>query len=168
VLSISHLWQIPFGMNGSRLMSTLLGGWQINGIFTWETGTPLTITADPVACACPGNTVFANMNGSPFINQGTTFLNASAFSAPGAGQFGGLGRNSLRGPDSKNYDVSLFKAFRVRDRFNLELRGEVYNLTNTPRFASPVTNISSPDFGQRVNTNGAFGRQSDLALRILF
>jgi len=168
VLTISHLWQIPFGMNGSRLMSTLLGGWQLNGIFTWETGTPLTVMSDPVSCACPGSTVFANLNGSPFLNVGNTYLNASAFSVPGAG-FGNLGRNTLRGPDSKNYDVSLFKAFRIRDRFNLELRGEVYNLTNTPRFASPVTNINSPDFGQRVNTiNGAFGRQSDLAVRILF
>jgi len=169
VLSISHLWQIPFGMHGSHLMSTLLGGWQINGIFTWETGTPLTVMSDPVACACPGASLFANLNGSAFMNEGTTFLNAAAFSAPTAGQFGNLGRNALRGPGSKNYDMSLFKSFRVRDRFNLELRGEVYNLTNTPRFAPPVTNINSPDFGRQINTiNGAFGRQADLAARILF
>ena len=59
VFSVSHLWQIPFGMHGNTIMQTLLGGWQLNGILTWQTGTPLTITADPVTCACPGNTVFA-------------------------------------------------------------------------------------------------------------
>jgi len=65
--------------------------------------------------------------------------------------------------------MSLFKNFHIRDRFNLQLRGEAYNLTNTPRFASPVTNVNSPDFGQTVNTiNGAFGRQVNVAARIVF
>ena len=55
------------------------------------------------------------------------------------------------------------------DRFNLQLRGEAYNLTNSTQFAAPVTNISSPDFGRSVATvNGAFGRQINLGLRILF
>ena len=65
--------------------------------------------------------------------------------------------------------MSLFKNFRVRDRFNLEVRGEAYNLTNSPRLLNPVTNINSPDFGQVTNTvNGAFGRQVDLAARVQF
>jgi hypothetical protein len=57
----------------------------------------------------------------------------------------------------------------VRDRYNVELRGEAYNLTNSPRFTAPVTNISAPDFGQRVSTiNGAFGRQVNVAVRVFF
>jgi hypothetical protein len=63
----------------------------------------------------------------------------------------------------------LFKSFRVGDRFNLELRGEAYNLSNTPHFANPVTNINSPAFGQTVSTvNGRFGRQINLGARLLF
>jgi hypothetical protein len=169
VLSISHLWELPFGRHGSNFMSTLLGGWQLNGIFTWQTGTPLTITADPVTCACPGNTVLASLNGPASFGPGTSYLNLSGFSTPGAGQFGNLGRGALRGPDTWNYDMSLFKTFRVHDRFNLELRGEAYNLTNTPHYANPVTNISSPQFGRITSmTTGAFGRQLNVAARILF
>jgi hypothetical protein len=169
VLSISHLWELPFGRRGGNLAATVLGGWQFNGIFTWFTGTPLSITGDPVTCACPGNTVLASLNGSPYLDTGTQYLNPAAFSAPPTGLFGNLGRGALHDRDLWNYDMSLFKDFRVRDRFNLELRGEAYNLTNTPHFAAPVTNINAPAFGQTVGPiNGAFGRQIDLALRVMF
>ena len=49
------------------------------------------------------------------------------------------------------------------------MRGEAYNLTNSPRLANPVTNINAPDFGQVTSTvNGMFGRQVDLAARVQF
>ena len=158
-------------MHGNHIMGTILGGWQLNGVFTWATGTPLTVTSDPVLCACPGNTAFANMvaGANPQLNSGIAFLNPAAFSAPAYGQAGTLGRGVVRGPGITNYDMSLFKNFHVHDRFNLQLRGEAYNLTNTPRFALPVTNINSPDFGQTTSTiNGAFGRQINVAVRLLF
>ncbi|HLK49463.1 MAG TPA: TonB-dependent receptor [Bryobacteraceae bacterium] len=171
VLSISHLWELPFGRKGNGLMSTILGGWQLNGIFTWATGTPLTLTADPLLCACPGNTVLASAGGPVSTTgnyNGQTFISGSFFAPVGA-TTGNLTRGAIRGPGFKNYDMSLFKNFRVRDRFNLQVRGEAYNLTNSPRLANPVTNINSPDFGQVTSTvNGAFGRQVDLAARLQF
>jgi hypothetical protein len=153
------------------MMQTILGGWQLNGVFTWATGTPLTITTDSLACACPGNTSFANLTSgvNPINANGANYLNTAAFSTPLAGTTGNLGRGAIYGPGYRNYDMSLFKNFHVRDRFNLQLRGEVYNLTNTPRFLNPVTNINSPDFGQMVGTvNGAFGRQVNLGARVTF
>jgi hypothetical protein len=171
VLSISHLWELPFGRRGGSMAATILGGWQLNGIFTWNTGTPLTITADPTGCECPGNVVLANLNGSPFLNDdGPGFLNPAAFSAPPRGQFGSLGRGMLRGRDNWNYDLSLFKGFRVRDRFNLELRGEAYNLTNSTHYGPPVTSLFAPDFGQSLSTvrGNTFGRQVNLGVRFLF
>jgi hypothetical protein len=170
VLTISHLWELPFGRHGSNIVSTILGGWQWNGIFSWSTGTPLTITADPISCACPGNTVIANLiPGANFMGTGgASVLNPAAFSAP-VNSFGNMARGTFRSQDNTNYDMSLFKNFRVRDRFNLQLRGEAFNLTNSTRFAAPVTNISSPEFGQSVATvNGAFGRQVNLGLRVMF
>ncbi|PWU09523.1 MAG: hypothetical protein C5B51_06110 [Terriglobia bacterium] len=173
VLTISHLWELPFGRHGSNIVSTILGGWQLNGVATWSTGTPLTLTADPLLCACPGNTVLASFNGSSPVTgnfgNGQSFFNNSAFFAPAGANIGNLGRNSLRGPDFWNYNLSLFKSFRVRDRFNFELRGEAYNLSNTVHPVSPVTNINSPDFGQITSSvNGAFGRQINFGGRLLF
>lgn len=171
VLTISHIWELPFGQHGNHIMGTLLGGWQINGIFTWASGTPLTLMADPLSCACVNGSVLASMlpGANPVLNQGINYLNPGAFTVPSGNQFGNLGRGAIRGPGYRNYDFSLFKNFHVMDRFNLQLRGEAYNLTNTPRFYAPVTNISSPDFGQQVSTvNGAFGRQINLALRVMW
>jgi hypothetical protein len=170
VLTISHIWELPFGQHGNSIMSSVLGGWELNGVFTWATGTPLTVTADPLSCGCVGNTVMANLNPgvNPILASGTSYLNPAAFSAP-TNSFGSLNRGAVYGQGYRNYDLALFKNFHVHDRFNVQLRGEAYNLTNTPRWGSPMTNISSPNFGEQVNPmNGAFGRQVNLGARILF
>jgi hypothetical protein len=168
--SIAHVFELPWGRHGNNVAQAILGGWQWNGVFTWATGTPLTITADPIACACPGNTVLANLNsGVNFAGTGgASFLNPAAFSAP-RGSLGNSGRGAFRGPDERVYNASLFKNFHVMDRFNLQLRGEAYNLFNSTQFAPPVTNINHPDFGRSVATvNGAAGRQFNLGVRLLF
>jgi hypothetical protein len=170
--TFGHLWELPFGRNGKNWKATLLGGWQVNGIFTWDSGVPVTVTADPIGCNCPNSTVLANVTGPSFVPDDTSrtqVLNPAGFAAPAPGTFGNVGRNAVRIPGYRNYDLSLFKRFKVRDRANFELRGEAYNISNTPHFTSPITNVNAPDFGARVSTlNGSFGRQVNLALRILF
>src|SRR5215510_4468638 len=76
---------------------------------------------------------------------------------PGFGRFGSAGRNSFRGPDLTNYNVSLFRIFPVGDRFRLELRGEVYNVTNSSHFANPNANINSLQFGQSTGLLAGYG-----------
>jgi hypothetical protein len=172
VWTIGHLWEVPIGRSGANWKQTVLGGWQVNGFFTWDSGVPVTLTADPIGCNCPNSTVLPNLIGSnPELNDvsRTQILNPFAFAAPATGTFGNLGRNAVRVPGFRNYDLSLFKKFKVRDRWNMELRGEAYNLTNSPHFTSPITNINAANFGERVSTtNGSFGRQVNLALRVLF
>lgn len=171
VLTVSHLWVLPWGRNGRTLLSTFLGGWQANGIFNWFTGTPLTITSDPTTCGCVGFTPGVNFTGSSpnLSGVGNFVLNPAAFSVAAPGTFGSLGRGAIRGPSTTNYDFSLFKNFRVLERFNLQLRGEAYNLLNSKQFVNPITNLSSPGFGAINATNlGAFGRRVNLALRVTF
>jgi hypothetical protein len=67
----------------------------------------------------------------------------------------------------------LFKTFRFMDRFNLQVRGEAYNLANSTHPVNPVTNINSPAFGQITSATptgaiGAFGRQVNLGARVEF
>lgn len=174
MLSIGHLWEIPWGRHGSTLMTTLLGGWQLNGILSWQTGTPLTVTANPLLCACPGNTVLAGADTSSSLvtgnfGAGQSYFNNAAFFAPINANAGNLTRNSLRGPDFWNYNLSLFKDFRFRDRFNLEVRGEAYNLANSTHPLNPVSNFNATNFGLTSNSlyNG-FGRQVNFGARVLF
>ncbi|HLI86868.1 MAG TPA: TonB-dependent receptor [Bryobacteraceae bacterium] len=170
-LNLTHLWEIPWGRHGNSILSTLLGGWQLNGVLTWVTGTPFTFTADPLLCNCPGLTPLAGAFGNSGLTtgafgNGASFFNSSAFFTPVGTNFGGLNRGVLRGPTAWTYNLGLMKNFHVHDRFNFEVRAEAYNLSNTVSpFISPLQNVNSPSFG--VSTSpfadngalpGAFGR----------
>jgi hypothetical protein len=177
ILSVSHVWRLPFGANSSyfktKWASRLLGDWEITGILRWATGAPYTVTADPLACACLGvSSVPAAFNTSTGGNasfNGSSSFNPSLFSAPAAGTFGSLSRNAFRGPDLFTYNAALFRNFAVNENIKLELRGEVYNLTNTSNLANPVANMAAPGFGNSVETmNGLAGRQFQVAARLLF
>ncbi|HEY3742222.1 MAG TPA: TonB-dependent receptor, partial [Bryobacteraceae bacterium] len=175
ILSVTHVWQLPFGPGRGHLTSgwaaRAFGDWQLNGIFHWSTGSPFTVTADPLACACLGATAVPAMyTGSSFGSgvSGSSF-NPNLFSTPMAGTFGTLSRNAFRGPDLQSYNAALFRNFTVNENIKLELRGEVYNLTNSANLQNPVSNIMSPGFGSSVgNINGMAGRQFQVAARILF
>ena len=96
-------------------------------------------------------------------------LDPSNFSAPAAGSFGSMGRNSLRGPSFYNYDLSLFRSFPIKEQLKLEFRGEAYNLFNTPHWGTPVGNLSSSAFGQNVSlAPGTNSRQINIGARLLF
>jgi hypothetical protein len=178
LLTISHLYELPIG-KGKRYLSSggipavLFGGWQINGIFRFASGTPFTATADATACNCPGNGNFADaigplvyLNG---VGPGQPWFATSAFAVPGPNRFGTAGRNTIRGPRLTNYDFSVFRTFNLTERFHLEYRAEFYNLTNTPHFANPNGSVSSASFGLITSTlNGYGARQVQMALRLMF
>jgi len=175
MLTISHVFALPVGRGSARwsqgAIGQILANWELVGLFRWATGTPYTVVADPTACACPGNTVIAAnaLAGASSVN-GSAFFNRSLFSAPAPGTFGNIGRNSLRGPDLTNYNLSLFKSFAVRENFKLELRGEAYNIFNMTNFANPQSNFSLGSFGQSSSLlNGTTaGRLFMVGARVLF
>ena len=68
-------------------------------------------------------------------------------------RFGNTGRNILRGPGVVNLDLSLFRTFRLTDKFQLQVRAEAFNVTNTPHFANPDSDANSSDFGKILSTN---------------
>ena len=103
------------------------------------------------------------------MGPGQRYFDTTAFTAPGPNRFGNAGRTIGRGPVLPNYDFSVFRTFDVREGWKLELRGELYNLTNTPQFANPVGNVNAGNFGQITGTfNGAGEREVQLALRLRF
>ncbi len=70
-------------------------------------------------------------------SNGLGYVNPAAFSVPAPGTFGNSARNSLAGPALAQFDLTLSKKFNVTERFNIELRGEAYNITNHANFANP-------------------------------
>ncbi|HKP48243.1 MAG TPA: carboxypeptidase regulatory-like domain-containing protein [Pyrinomonadaceae bacterium] len=148
----SHIvYELPFFRKGTKLAKLLLGGFQVTGIYTAQSGTPLTIT-QTIAASTPTGSLFAfsdplgtgstlrpNLIGDPHgsgnVNQ---WFNTAAF-APAFFAYGSAGRGIVRGPGINNFDLAVFKNFRFSDRVNLQFRSEFFNVLNHPQYLNPGT-----------------------------
>jgi hypothetical protein len=176
-LVFSHTVELPFGKgrrhlsNAPRLVDGIAGGWSVSGQATFQTGYPLWLSSS-------GNSgVFSavlrpNNNGHSAALSGDVesrlyrFFDTSVFSVPDPFTFGNTGRAlpDVRGPGRRNYNLALSKSFPITERFKAMLRGEAYNLTNTPYFAFPGSKLGSNDFGIISSSTGA--RQIQLSVKV--
>jgi hypothetical protein len=135
----------------------ILGGWQLNALWSWESGLPLDISTSPASLNAPGNINRPNVNGPVQIfggiGPGTLYFDKSMFSAPAPNTFGNLGRNVLHAAFIRS-DASIFRRFPIRERMNIEFRAEAFNLTNTPQYNRPVTDFTNSAFGQVISAQG--------------
>ncbi len=178
-LVISHVYDLPFG-KGRRWAQSgagawVLGGWQFNGIVVLQSGRPILITA-------PDNTGlldFSYTNGranrlkSGALASGQSldkWFDTSAFkaAAPFTVPTDSLSQPDLRGPGRKNFDMSLFKNTRFRERFTAQFRAEFFNLFNHPFFEArnQTTDVTNPDFGRVLQ--GSQPRNIQFGLRLIF
>ena len=169
----SFVYNLPFG-NGEKfagdatgLTNALIGGWQMNGIYTWQNGFPLTVAAvDLGGLNDAQNANRANLVGDPnnWDSSITQWFNVAAFAQPAAGTYGDVGRNTLRLPGINNVDLALFKNFELGHGMRLQFRLESFNALNHTQFNSVNTSLTSPSFGV---VNGArAGRINQLGSKI--
>jgi hypothetical protein len=177
-LVISYVWDLPFGRGKSFLtdapavVDAILGGWQVNGITTFQTGQPVIVT-NSVPTTSGANR--PNNNGRSAALSGRVqdrlqrYFDTSVFSAPGPFEFGNTGRTlpDVREPGLRNFDVSLFKNFRLRETVSFQFRAEFFNVTNTPQFGAPGGAFGNPTFGT-INSQANDPRDIQLALKLVF
>jgi len=169
----SFVWSLPWFKNSDAgVLHYVLGNWQVSGIFTYQSGQVLDITANAAALNTPGNTQRPNMTGDAKIlgeyGPGKLYFDTSVFSAPAANTFGTRTRNmgDIRGPRFTNIDFSIVKQFNLGGSRMVELRADAWNLLNTVHMNNPNTSFGSTNFGQ---ITGAYGeRQARFSARILF
>jgi hypothetical protein len=154
-------------VKGNGFADRVLRNWQIAPIVTIHSGLPLNVT-DGVDISQTGigldrpNLILPNT--SPSSSNPLNFINRAAFQTQAAGTFGNLGRDVVSGPGTVNFDFSLSRTFRLRERWQLEGRAEAFNVINHPNFvgANPTlypaqtaltTTLSSSTFGQIQNAN---------------
>jgi hypothetical protein len=145
-------WELPFGRNkhwGQHgVANAIAGGWQVNWIMSRMSGTPFTVGTSATSVNSPGNSQTADQ-ALPTVailgghGLGEPYFDPLAFAPVTAVRFGSTGRNILRGPGSFNLDASLFRNFRMTERYMLQFRAEVFGATNTPQFNNPGTTVSS-------------------------
>jgi hypothetical protein len=171
-LPIGRGKRIGGGMN--RMVDAFLGGWQMNGIVTFQTGDPLALTTTNSSQA-GNNLLRPNSTGKSAHLSGDVksrlnrYFDTSVFTQPPAFTFGNVSRTlaDVRGPGMRNLDFSLFKNFALVERMSLQFRAEAFNTTNTPSFSDPNQNFNAVAFGQITGTSNA-ARQVQFGLKLLF
>jgi hypothetical protein len=202
-LSVSYLYEIPVGrgrkfMSGAnRMLDGFLGGWQLAGITSAQSGEAVTagMSTDlsntgsfsyrPDQIANPSNFSFDTTGQS--LNFGCTrpghqsldcWVNQAAFGAPSlatgqqsAHSFGNAKIGGLRGPDLVDFDFVLQKNFKIHESQQIEFRSEFFNLFNHPNFGLPgggsVVQVDVPGGSAITNTSTA-NRQIEFALKYTF
>jgi hypothetical protein len=159
IYNATFVWDIPFANKSNGFIRAIFGGWQLSGIFTAQSGTPVNFTANAATLRAPGNTQRPDLNGEPKvfgdIGPGKLYFDTSVFSAPAANTFGNMRRNdSISGPGYTNLDGTLIKRFRFTERIGGEVRVDALNVTNSPNFGNPNGSFGSPTFGQVTGTVG--------------
>jgi outer membrane receptor protein involved in Fe transport len=193
-VSINAVWEIPiFANSGNRFLKSGLGGWQLNGIYSFRSGLPQTVCLDHdvVGLASGGDIcerpdVISNPNLSSGQRSVTEYFDIAAFQLQAPGTFGNSGRNNVRGPGINNFDLSLFKDFALphikglggTESPRLQFRTEFFNAFNHTQFGGidttfvPIQDVA----GSGVSASSPFGsvngarqpRQIQFALKLLF
>ncbi|MBZ5652928.1 MAG: TonB-dependent receptor [Acidobacteriia bacterium] len=172
----SFVYDVPFlRTSPNHFLKTALGGWQVAGIVTMQSGAPLDITTNnhSVTSVIPNSRNRPDLVGKiSYPHKVDEWFDTSAFADPAPGAWGNLGHAALRGPGRDNWNISLFKNFNFTERVRLEFRAESFNTFNHTQFRGDIqgggisTALGAGDFGQ---ITAAFDpRQIQLGLKVVF
>jgi len=169
--TLSYSYDLP-----APARNLFLGGWQTNGIWTFQTGRPFTVTllpgVDNSNTGLPsigfGVVDRPNVVGDPNVSDPgpDRWFNAGAFTTPTYGTFGNAGRNILEGPGFSSVNASLIKNTRISEAVNLQLRVEFFNLLDRANFDMPDNFLGSPSFGRVLSANTP--RRVQFGLKLVF
>ncbi|MGO9086664.1 MAG: carboxypeptidase regulatory-like domain-containing protein [Terriglobales bacterium] len=164
ILTVSYIYNLPIFQHANDWKESILGGWQLSGITTAQAGEPTTIVnGGTYDNAGVGNSVgsgsFADLVGDPHgakpsfaqvpgIVYGPLLYNPGAYAQPTGLTFGDSGRNSLIGPGRLNFDMGLFKHFKIGESKAIEFRAEGFNVFNHPQW----TGVNNNSCGYEVNS----------------
>jgi hypothetical protein len=167
---------------GHSLLRRMIGNWELAPLIRATSGAPLTINSGKDNSLTAMNPVTDRPNlilptavYNSNIGPSLQWLNPLAFAANPTGTYGNLGRDTLRGPSTFNFDVSLSRSFKFEERWTLQARAEAFNVINHTNLGFGTSgagtvgasmNITSSTFGQL--TAAADPRILQFALKVLF
>ncbi|MEK7407981.1 MAG: TonB-dependent receptor [Acidobacteriota bacterium] len=186
---LSYGYELPFGkgkpfLNAGGALNKIVGGWQINGITSAQSGPPFQINtsgdnANIGTGAGSSNNQRPNVAGDQFagiersakiqrrgVDQGTYYFNRAAYAMPPLFRLGNLGKNTIRGPGAHSWDFSALKNTAITERLNTQFRAEFFNVFNQTNFGLPGTLLNTPTFG--IITGASGGRVIQFGLKLLF
>ncbi len=188
-LVFSDVYGLPFGRGKQFLkdlpgwVNQVIGGWEVSGITTFQSGLPFTPTINGDVANTGTGGQRPDAVGQPILPRSVDcwfFTSANpacralapnaqdAFVLPPARtRYGTGGRNTLRSDGLVQFDFTLMKHFRITESKSLEFRSEFFNIFNHPTFAGPSSAINLPNGGQIGSTLNA-ARIIQMALKFRF
>jgi hypothetical protein len=166
-LNITNIIELPFGpdrrwLSGGGVAGAILGGWQINNLLSFYSGTPFDVTASGTSLNAPESAQRADQVKSDVqilggIGRGNAYFDPFAFKPVTEARFGTAPWGVLRGPGYANWDLGVFRELRLPRKMTLQVRIEAFNVLDTAHFDNPGGNVSNlqlnPD-GTVRNLNG--------------
>ena len=175
----NFVYTSPSLKSSNVIMRTLLGSWELSGIYNWISGAGLTIAGG----ANGSNNSFSDQyedradrvaGQSLNVKQGSrsqwlnNYFNKSAFAANAVGTFGNSGKNIIRAPHTTWGDAGIDKNWSIAERYGIQFRWEFFNVFNHPSFGSPGTNPTWGNFAQISGTGNEPPRVMQGALKLTF
>ena len=173
-LVVSYVWQLPALARANPVVRGVLGGWELTGITTVQSGGRITLFAGTDRSQTAIGFDHADYLGGstrtsgPCANQApcVTYLVPTSFAAPALGTYGNFAKGALRGPGLFNTDWGIFKNFSVTERVKIQFRAEFFDIFNRVNFSNPGTAVNSGSFGNILGARDP--RIGQLALKVLF
>jgi Carboxypeptidase regulatory-like domain/TonB dependent receptor len=160
-LNITNITELPFGpnrrwLNKGGVLSQIVGGWQVNNIVSFYSGTPFSVTASGTSLNAPESDQRADIVKSDVeilggIGRTNAYFDPLAFQPVTEARFGTAPFNVLRGPGVASWDMMVSREVPLRGQARLQVRVETFNVTNRPRFSNPGGNVSN----LRLNPDGS-------------
>ncbi len=172
----TYVYELPFFRSQQGLLGRALGGFQVSGVSTFESGVPFTVLNGQDADGIGGNNDRPDYNplgqkyvrAVPSSTSPTGYINPDNGNAPinpanamfigipaNSGRTGNLGRNTIRTPGIENTDANVQKTVRIAERVSLQFRAEFYNVFNHPQYGN--ASVSPFGFGGGTLQGSVFG-----------
>src|SRR5882762_490464 len=184
---LNYVWLAPSPRFGGALTQHILGGWELGGVLSANTGTPMTLVmaGDVLGQNSSDPWPYPNRLSGPGcsnpVNPGNvdTYLKLNCFAPPTPlNLFGNNGRTSVIGPGLINLDFSVFKNIhvtRISESFNVQVRAEFFNIMNHPNFQPPLDNKvlfntdgSPVSNAGKIDATSTTSRQIQLGLKLIW
>jgi hypothetical protein len=142
------VYQLPVGRGKkfaggiNRVEDLAVGGWQLTGIATFQTGFPYTVQGNDIQSAndsqFPHGNIVPGCNIKSNLTAQFQRINKACFSQPPLGTYGTIGRNTLRQPGINNFDIGLGKQFAITERLRFQIKADAFNAFNHHQYAGDV------------------------------
>jgi hypothetical protein len=170
----SFIYELPIGRNrailgqAGRFTNAVFGGWQVQGIYVWQSGTAMGF----------GNAIYYGGNLRDVVLPGSQrtidrYFDTSQFEKLSSAQLVSNVRvlapryGFFRGPTPNNWDLSVLKNTKIKENVRIQIRGEFLNAFNHPLFSNPNTTPDNTAFGTIVSTRG-YARRIQLGVKLLY